>query len=68
MQDLQAARAKLQADALLAPPDLQDQVRVQVETLDDLLRRLRSGSIKGMDLRAFEKAQKELLAQCGTGG
>jgi hypothetical protein len=68
MQDLRAARAKLQADALLAPPDLQAHVQAQVETLDDLIRRLRTGNIKGLDLHAFENAQKQLLLHCRNGG
>ena len=67
MQDLQAARAKLQADALLAPPDLQAYVWAQVETLDDFIRRLRAGSLKGLDLRAFENAQRELIRHCRNG-
>ena len=64
MQDLQAARAKLQADVLLAPPELKAQVQAQVDTLDDLIRRLLAGNIKGLDLDAFENAQKALILHC----
>ena len=67
MQDLRAARAKLQADVLLAPPDLQAHVQAQVDTLDDLIRRLRAGNIRGLDLDAFENAQKALILHCRNG-
>jgi hypothetical protein len=67
MQDLQAARAKLQADVLLAPPDLKAHVQAQVDTLDDLIRRLLAGNIKGLDLHAFENAQKALIRHCRDG-
>jgi hypothetical protein len=67
LQDLRAARAKLQADLLLAPPHLQAYVRAQVETLDGFIRRLRAGSIKGLDLQAFENAQRELILHCRNG-
>lgn len=67
MQDLRAARAKLQADALLAPPELLSLVGAQVGTLDDLIRRLQSGTVTGLDLRSFDDAQKEIQLYCQRG-
>jgi hypothetical protein len=68
MQDLRAARAKLQADALLAPPELRAHVEAQVATLDDFIRRLLEGSIKGLNLEAFDNAQKQVLLHCRSVG
>ncbi len=67
LNDLQAARAKLQADSLLAPADLKTDVRAQVATMDDVIGRIRSGTIKGLDPRPFNEAQKRLQATCSGG-
>lgn len=67
LDDLQAARTKLEADVRLAPADLVSDVVAQVGTMDDLIRRLRSGSIKGLDPQPFNDAQKRLQARCAGG-
>ncbi len=67
VQDLQAASAKLQADALNAPPDLRDDVQVQIDTLNTLIRQLSTGRFRGLDLNAFENAQKALILHCRSG-
>jgi hypothetical protein len=43
-------------------------VEAQVATLDDFIRRLLEGSLKGLNLEAFENAQKQVLLHCRSVG